>query len=116
MPAVLAGERARLSPVATRAAGPTPTPAHAGPASAPVPAAPAAAVAPAPQLAAALERDPLDDATVLAAMFGDSTAPLSYRAAMQSTESDLWSAAVRAEIDSLVGNGTFQAVFEQCIC
>ena len=45
-----------------------------------VPAAPAA-VAPDPQLAAALEREPLlddfgdEDATVLAAMFGDSPRP-----------------------------------------
>ena len=78
-------------------------------------------MAPALQLAAALERDPLlddfgdEDATVLAAMFGDSAAPLSYRAAMQSTDSDLWSAAVRAEIDSLGTNSTFQAIAEQSI-
>ena len=124
MPAVLAGERARLSHVAARVARPAPAPVPAAPAPAPAPAAPAApsaAMAPALQLAAALERDPLlddfgdEDATVLAAMFGDSAAPLSYRAAMQSTDSDLWSAAVRAEIDSLVGNGTFQAVSEQSI-
>ena len=118
MPAVLAGERARLSPVAARAAGPAPAPEPAAPSPIPVP---ADAVAPAPKLAAALERDPLlddfgdEDATVLAAMFGDSAAPLSYRGAMQSSDSDLWSAAVRAEIDSLVSNGTFQAVPEQSI-
>ena len=58
MPAVLAGERARLSPVAARAAGPAPAPEPAAPS--PIPA-PADAVAPAPQLAAALERDPLLD-------------------------------------------------------
>jgi hypothetical protein len=46
-----------------------------------------ATVTPAPQLAATLERDPLlddfgdEDATVLAAMFGDPTPPLSYRRA-----------------------------------
>ena len=34
---------------------------------------------------------------------------------MQTADSDLWSAAVRAEIDSLVANGTFQAVSEQSI-
>lgn len=114
MPAVLAGERARLSP----STGPAPVSSTSSARSVPtpVPTAPgaaAAATAPAPQLAAALERDPLlddfgdEDATVLAAMFGDSSAPLSYRAAMQTSDSDLWSTAVRSEIDSLVGNGTF---------
>jgi len=56
-----------------------------------------------------------EDAIVLAAIFGDSSAPLSYRAAMQTSDSDLWSTAVRSEIDSLVTNGTFQAVPEQSI-
>ena len=47
--------------------------------------------------------------------FSGDVKSFAYRAAMQSTDSDLWSAAVRAEIDSLVGNGTFQAVSEQSI-
>ena len=66
-------------------------------------------------LAAAVDKDPLlndfddDDgqAQVLSAMFGDVAAPRSYREAMHS---DRWSAAVRAEIDSLVSNGTFESV------
>ena len=51
-----------------------------------------ATVTPATQLAATLERDPLlddfgdEDATVLAAMFGDPAPPLSYRAAMQTRQ------------------------------
>ena len=45
-------------------------------------------------------------------MFGDSSAPATYRAAMQSAESADWAVAVQKEIDSLVVNGTFKSVSE----
>ena len=90
------------------------------------PAAPVAAAAPSappkksPQLLA--ERDPLlddfsddEDAAVSALVVGGGSASLNYRQAMQSAESASWATAVKSEIESLTGNGTFEVVPESSV-
>lgn len=68
------------------------------------------------------ERDPLSldysddddgDPSVSALQaFGDGSAPINYRAAMQSAEATSWAGAVKNEVDSLESNGTFELVPE----